>query len=272
MREHPEVDFDPLGDFRANLPGIVGRLADARLARRALLTWERRVVTKRERRMAELFETALLVSPEEAHRLAERVPTARVREMRPTLDVPAGRRNPDPARPTFVLLGLLTLAHNADGVQVFLDVCLPELLRAVPDARVHVVGRGAPQSVVDAAATFGDSVSMEGYVDDLDALLSRATALVMPLRFGSGIKIKVIEALARGLPVVSTPVGAEGLETGEERGILVEQDLVSYGVVLAGLVDAERNRALSISARRHYEDRYAEDVVFRSYDEAFGAS
>ncbi len=270
MREHPEVDFDPLGDFRANLPGVVGRIADRRLVRRALLTWERSVVAQRERRVAELFETALLVSPEETRRLSELSPGARVRELRPVLDVPARQRLPAPERPTFVLLGLLTLAHNADGAQVFLDECLPGVLRALPDARIHIVGRGAPPSLAEAASEHGEAVAMDGYVEDLDALLGRATALVMPLRFGSGIKIKVIEALARGLPVVSTPVGAEGLETGADRGILVESDPARFGAVLAQVADPERNRALSAAARRHYEDRYTEKAALRSYDEAFG--
>ncbi|GAB3661879.1 glycosyltransferase family 4 protein [Nocardioides korecus] len=271
MREHPEVDFDPLGDFRANLPAAVGPVADRRVVRRALLAWERAVVARREQAMAELFETVMLVSPEETRRLAGRVPSARVRELRPVLDLAAPERPPLSGPPVFVLLGLLTLAHNADGVESFLERGMSGLLTAVPDAIVHVVGRGATPRIEAAAAPWGDAVRLEGFVDDLDGLLNRATALLMPLRFGSGIKIKVIEALARGLPVVSTPIGAEGVETGADRGILLVPDASAVGEVVRDLRDPARHLQLSGAARRHYEERYSLRAAFATYDEAFAA-
>ncbi len=269
LRDRPDVDFDPLGDFRNHLPGVAGRVADRRPVRRGLLRWEKAVVARRERAMARLFDTALLVSREEAGRLRHLVPGANVHVLPPCIAADELSRHPEPDAPTFVMIGLLTLAHNLDAAQVFLEECLPGLLEKLPDARVHIVGRGAPDSLRAQAARFHGAVSVDGYVEDLDALLARATALVMPLRFGSGIKIKVIEALAHGVPVVGTSVGAEGLDTGDDSGVVVENDPDRYGAVLADLVDPGRNLRLSQAARRHYEDCYAEQAAFRRYDTAF---
>lgn len=268
LRDHPEVNFDPLGTFRARLPAIVARAADIRGSRRLLLSWERRVVARREKQVAIEFETTLLISPEEVHRLAADAPGARVRELPPTVDVVTFERRLGP-RPTFVLIGLLELAHNLDAVTAFLDECMPAVIDAMPTARVHIVGRGAPQELHARVARFGGAVSLDGFVPDLKGLLSRSTAIVVPMRFGSGIKLKLIEALAHGVPVISTPVGAEGIETGTVRGVIVERELSGFAGVMASVCEPALNAELAQAARDHYLERYSPQAAFRRYDEAF---
>jgi len=134
------------------------------------------------------------------------------------------------------------------------------------------VGRGARPELLDAAARFPDHVCVEGYVPDLDQLLSSACALIAPVRFGSGIKIKVLEALARGLPVLTTSVGAEGIASGPDRGVLVDDDLDRLPELMHRLTDQEYNATLSRAARDHYASTYARDTVFRAYDSAFGVT
>lgn len=270
MREHPATDFDPLGDFRTHLPSWAVGGVERRWVRRALLAWERRAVARREDEMARAFDSVLLISPEEVRHLAVRVPGARVEELPPSVAARRYERCPDPTRPVFVLMGLLTLAHNADAARVFLESCMSEVRRRLPEARVHIVGRGAQASLEEAARAYGGAVSVDGYVADLDALLSRATALVMPLRFGSGIKIKVIEAFAHGVPVISSPVGAEGVRTGPAYGVLVASDPQAVADAMVELADPERNDALSAAARRHYEEHYSVEACARQYARAFG--
>lgn len=274
LRTAPDARIDPLGDFGQHLPSVARWVVARPGARRVLLRWEGRLTARRERAAAARFESVFLISPEEVRRLAASLPGARVLELPPTIDTPpAASAAPDlrvTGRPTFVLMGLLTLAHNVDAAEVFLDQCLPGLLEAVPDARVHIVGRGAPESLLHAAARHPGVVTVDGFVPDLDELLNGATALVMPLRFGSGIKIKLLEALGRGLPVVSTPVGAEGVESGAGNGIVIEADPEQFAPHLFALTDAVHRERVSRAARAHFERRYARTAAFSRYDIAFG--
>jgi len=166
---------------------------------------------------------------------------------------------------------LLSIAHNDDGLSWFLRDGMPELLRLHPDAVLHVIGRGASPEVVELAGAFGESVRLHGYVEDLDALVGSCCAMVNVLRFGSGVKIKVLDALARGLPVVTTEVGAEGI--GESSlGLVITGSPDEAGRELARLADPEARAVAARDAARIYRERYAPDVVHAAYDVAFGTA
>jgi glycosyltransferase involved in cell wall biosynthesis len=96
-----------------------------------------------------------------------------------------------------------------------------------------------------------------------------AAALINPLRFGSGIKLKVIEALGCSLPVVSTPVGAEGIASGPGSGVLVGRTPAEIADLLCTLTDPVRNAEVSAEARKHFYATYSRQAVFDAYDGAF---
>jgi glycosyltransferase involved in cell wall biosynthesis len=119
------------------------------------------------------------------------------------------RRDSATIDPHLVLFfGLLSRAENEDAVLWFVREVWPEVMKARPRARFVVAGAAPTESLTRLRA---ERVSMIGYVEDPVALLSRAAVAVAPLRMGAGIKIKVVEALAAGLPTVATPIGAEGV-------------------------------------------------------------
>lgn len=269
LRARPEVALDPLGEFRSVVPRWLAPVADRRLAQRALLTAERRIVHRREIEAAYNFDTSLLVSSEEVGLLAKRAAGSNVHVLPPLVDVRSTAREYD-GRPVFVLLGLLSLPHNSDATLAFLAGPMAELVRRMPDVLVRVIGRGASRDVETMAARFPGNVSVEGFVPDLDTVMSAATALVAPLRFGSGVKIKLLEALARGVPVLCTPVAAEGIVTGPRSGVLVEADLQRFPARMVELTDVSRNTEQSTWARRHHAVRYSRDAVYGMYDNVFG--
>ena len=273
MELHPDVDMQPLGTFAAQVPAPLRPLAATRPAQRGLLALERRLVRRSEDRTAQDFDRSLLVSTDEAERLAERagVSADRVVAIPPLVDValPSRIRRPHPT-PEYVFLGLLSAPHNEDGLRHVLREVWPQLLRRRPDARLRVIGRGARPGLLEAARRHGDSVTFEGYVDDLDEALSRATAMVNILRFGTGVKIKILEALGRGLPVVSSTVGAEGVQHGEGTGLLVADDAAGQVEALLRLTDPVTNLRASKEASAHFAERYTRKAAFAAYDAALG--
>jgi len=267
-RRFADVRIEPLGNFGALVPARLRPLAEWGPTQKLLLAAEQRLVARSERRAAAAFDRCLLVNANEAGLLAGRVPGSTVLAV-PPLVRPAGRARTElPTGPHFVMLGLLSLAHNEDGLVWFLREVLPRLREREPGATLTVVGRGAGTRVTELAAAAGDAVRLMGWVDDLDELLCRSAALVNPLRFGSGIKLKVLEALARGLPVVSTPVGADGIEAGPGTGITVADTPDAFAAAMVELTAPERAGAAGREASEHYARTYSREAVFARYDEA----
>lgn len=266
-----QVRIDPLGEFASNVPSLLRGVARRPSVYRALLQWERRLVARRERQQAAEFETALLVSAEEAGRLRRETGLGSIEVLTPHIRAPKATPRAPAAPPEFVFLGRLTVPHNDDAVQTFLREVLPGLVAAVPSARLRIIGRGASPQVRELAASAPEHVTVEGFVEDLDGVLRGATALVAPLRFGSGIKLKVLDALARGVPVVGTGVALEGIpvDRSGRDGVVVEDNLAGWPELLARLVNPSVNTVRSRSARSSYVRTYDPGVVYAQYDRIF---
>lgn len=270
----PDVDSSALGGFAEHIPRQLHWVANNRLGRTALLHTERALVRRSENAAARAFRRSLLVNEEESRILAQRsgVPAGRIACVPPLLQVPAVNDRSYDGAPEFVFIGLLSLPHNDDGLRWFLRTTWPLLRARIPAARLRVIGRHASSEVLELAAKNRNSVTIEGYVPDLGAILDRATAVINPLRFGSGIKLKVIEALGRGVPVVSTAVGAEGIANGDGTGVLVGSEPIDIINLLCSLTDVNRNAAVSAEARMHFSHTYSRKAVFDVYDAAFSLS
>ena len=270
-KRYPDVHSNPLGNFADHIPGRLRPLADGRLSQNLLLRAERALIRRSEDRAARRFPRCLLVNDREAEVLERRaaVPPGRIQCLPPLLATQEMPQRDYRGAPEFVFLGLLSLPHNDDGLRWFLREVWPLVLNRLPSARLRVIGRHAGPEVLAVVAQLGGSVSIDGYVPDLGDALGQAAAMVNPLRFGSGIKLKVIEALGRALPVVSTEVGAEGIACGPGSGVMVAKDGAQIAELLCSTTDPDRNAELSAEARQHFLTTYSRQAVFDVYDRAF---
>jgi glycosyltransferase involved in cell wall biosynthesis len=268
-----EINVSPLGNFAEHVPARLRPLATHRHSQTLLLRAERSLVRRSEDRTVHRFRRSLLVNADEASVLADRsrAPMHRIRSVPPLVRTPAIAERRWNGEPEFVFLGLLSLPHNDDGLRSFLRTAWPQIVERLPGARLRVIGREARPELSELAATLRDSVTVEGYVTDLGDALGGAAALVNPLRFGSGIKLKVLEALGRALPVVSTTIGAEGIASGPGTGVLVTNQPAEFTNLLCSLTDPAFNAEISAQAREHFLLTYSRPAVFAAYDDAFGS-
>ena len=128
--------------------------------------------------------------------------------------------------PTLLYVGSMYYYPNVDAVQFFFDRIYKSIRQAVPDVRVQIVGHAPPPNISKQAKLPG--VEVTGSVPDVRPYLERATLFIVPLRLGGGTRLKIVEAMAMGVPVISTSVGAEGLDVQSGKNILIADDAESF--------------------------------------------
>lgn len=163
--------------------------------------------------------------------------------------------DPAPDGCTVLFFGLLATVPNVDGVVYFLREIWPLISAARPDARFVIIG-AAPAPAIRAHA--GPGVTIVGPVDDLRPHLAAADAIVVPLRLGSGTRLKILEAWAMARPVVSTTLGAEGLEAVPGRHLLIADNPSDFArSVLRVLGDPGLGNELGRAGRALVSERYS---------------
>ena len=130
-------------------------------------------------------------------------------------------------RKDIMFVGGFRHGPNYDGIKWFIQDVLPEVLSKIPDLVLHVVGSYPPEELLNMQSK---NVKVEGFVsdDDLIKLYEEVRLVVVPLRYGAGIKGKVIEAMSHGVPVLTTTCGAEGIET---DALKVDDTMLSLSIL-----------------------------------------
>jgi glycosyltransferase involved in cell wall biosynthesis len=173
------------------------------------------------------------------------------------VDVDAmGRVERGPDADAMLFVGNFAHRPNVDAMEWFAERILPEIHRLDPSARLVVAGPHAPAQVKKLAAD--PRVEVLGFVPDLTSLYARAAVVVSPVRVGAGVRVKLLEAFAARVPVVSTAAGAEGIDLVDGGQFLLADDPATFA---AATVRILRDRALgdrlAASARCLVEERYA---------------
>ncbi len=174
----------------------------------------------------------------------------------------AWRRGPAPGE-IVLFVGDLSWPPNADGVRWFLREVWPRVRSRRPSARVEIVGRSAPRDLDRLA---GPDVTLLGEGGDARQHWVHAAVAVVPLRAGGGTRLKILEAAASGVPVVSTSIGAEGLDLAPESEILRRDEAGAFAEAVAGLLaDAGAASRQAAAARARVEASYDWAPIGRSF-------
>jgi glycosyltransferase involved in cell wall biosynthesis len=163
--------------------------------------------------------------------------------------------------PTMLYVGTLGWYPNRDAVDFFVQEILPHIRRELPSARFVVVGRGASEQFRRRLAGIA-GVELAGEVPDVRTEIAKAALCVVPLRIGSGTRLKILEAAAMAKAIVSTHVGAEGLNFVDGREIVLADEPRSFArAAVSLLTDPCRRRELGFLARKRVEEQYSFPVL-----------
>jgi glycosyltransferase involved in cell wall biosynthesis len=234
--------------------GARARVADG--PRKAALAVEGRRWLRHDRRHLPQYDLLVAMSEEDA-RVARTVIGV------PAVSVPNGvdtrvllHAPPPPRVAPAVLLytGTMTYPPNAEGLHWLLDEIWPRIRAAVPEAHLVVVGKDPP---ADARAVAADGVTLAGWVPDVAPYFAQASAILVPIRSGAGTRLKVLDGLASGRPVVSTRAGAEGIPLRNGEQALLADDPAEFAAAAARVLrDRPLAERLGMAGRRLAEEEY----------------
>jgi len=223
------------------------------------------LIEKLENRLLETCGAHVTVSENDRQALVERCPGAQVHCVPNGVDaghywevceanLGAAGGQPEQIRRKLLFVGSMDYFANIDGVRWFCQRVWPELERRHPDLDFFIVGRN-PAPEVRALAL--PRVIVTGEVEDTRPFYRGAEAAVVPLHVGGGSRLKILEAMAAGVPVVSTRLGAEGLELEPEKHLLIADSPGHFAQAVSTLLgDASRRRQIAQQARALVCERY----------------
>jgi glycosyltransferase involved in cell wall biosynthesis len=199
-----------------------------------------------------------LCSAADEQRLLDEAPNVRTAVIPNAADIEYFQPQPTDPQPdgrTVVYFGLLSTAPNVDGVIHFVQNIWPRISQAHQEARLKIIGGRPPLSLQRLA---GPQVELTGFVPDLRPHLASAAVIVVPLRLGGGTRLKIVEGMAMGKAIVSTTLGAEGIEATPGHDLLIEDEPESFADAVNSLLK-NPSRAIEIghSARRLAVERYS---------------
>ena len=130
--------------------------------------------------------------------------------------------SPTKERKDIMFVGGFAHSPNVDAMLWFVDKVLPHVLKKLPEVKLYIIGSKAPDEILALAS---DTVIVTGYVDDdtLDVFYEKCKVVVAPLRYGAGIKGKIVDALYNGMPLVTTSIGAEGLVNADKTMMIADK-------------------------------------------------
>ena len=228
-----------------------------RMEFRKMLRYERAVVCK--------FQHVIAVSENDRSLMTQWVDGDRVTVVPTGVDLAQYRRDPaasdrtasdsNAAAPLITFVGAMDWEPNVDGVEYFCGEVWPAIKAEVPQARFRIVGRNPDRRVQKwASASTDASIQVTGRVPSVVEHLRQSAVVIVPLRIGGGTRLKIYEAMATAKAVVSTTVGAEGLDVHHGRDIMLADDARSFAqAVIMLLRDPE--------LRRRYEKAAAETAA-----------
>jgi len=181
------------------------------------------------------------------------------------IDVDLSLKVARPDTNNVLFTGMLAYYPNIDAIMYLWEEIWPRILRLSPSAKLIVAGR-APSDDIAALARHG-GFKLIANPDDMRSIATECSVSICPLRIGSGTRLKILEAMAFGLPVVSTSVGCDGLAVEDERDLLVSDDPAEFGFAVHRVLnDAQLWRKLHDNGRRLVTERYRWDTVLEPLD------
>lgn len=244
--------------------------------RRLALQREARALARYEAELCAQYDQVTFVTDEDRKLIEQqisrwkvRVPDRRFTTIPICID-PADKQPIEPvAQPRRITaLGVMFWPPNAEGVLWFAQEIWPRIHAQHPQLIFTVVGKNPPAYLTQLHGTNG--IEVLGFVPEVETILAETAVFVVPLRAGGGMRVKILDTWSWGLPIVSTGIGAEGIDIRDGENILIADTPEAFSTaVLRAVNDPDLNQRLRCNGRRWVEEKYDWKTIYRAWDEVY---
>jgi len=248
-------DVNILGNFNDNFPEIFSIIINSYL-RKIILDIEGRLVERRELELAKKFDKVILVSPEEANLLKYTIGKKEIYYIYPTVKRMTLRLNIKKLSPSISFMGLLNVPHNEKALITFIKKIFPEIKRLYPNIKFFIVGANPTEKLKKLVRLNSSNIILTGYVENFSEYILKTDLFIAPIYFGTGIKTKILDAMSLGMPVITTPLGVQGLSVKHLRDIIIVNDDKEFVYFVDKLLKDEELRSSIGKKAYQYVNKY----------------
>ncbi|MDR3594813.1 glycosyltransferase [Clostridium sp.] len=237
--ESGTLSRDAIGAYSKRLPGFINSFIDNKNIMEFIIKKESNLLSKYEINIAKYYKSVIFVSKVEAESFNKSISEDK------SLDITIGvdydyfseKVYETKKKEYIVFLGNMYVAHNKDAVRAFLNNIFPEIINKIPNVKFRIVGK-CPDEFRKELFNY-NNVEITGEVEDVRPHVQECTIAVAPLTYGSGIKTKILETMAMGIPVITNYIGAEGINAINNRDIFICNDNKEFSSKVAELLNDE---------------------------------
>lgn len=212
--------INPYGAYLFRLPKILQKILQFSFVKRYVMRTEISLLKDFEMNVGKCYDRVMFVARSEAERFDQML--GEKKSLIAPLGVDYEFFSQDLAlqkkENSIAFMGALNVAHNENGIVHFIEKCMPGILERVPEVKLYIIGGGASEQLKKYTS---DHIVFTGRVPDVRVAVGECEVFICPLQFGSGIKTKNLEAMAMGVPVVTTPIGAENIDASDDEDWLI---------------------------------------------------
>ena len=160
-----------------------------------------------------------------------------------------------------LFIGTLTWEPNNIGLIWFLKEVVPILESENLNYHFYIVGKNPSLEIEKLSEKYKEKITITGYVDSIDEYYDKCDCTIVPLFIGSGQRVKLIEAFSKGMPAISTTIGAEGLEYTDGKSILIADNSEMFADKIVSMKNVEFRDSIGERCRKVYEQFYSQKVI-----------
>ena len=258
--------------FQHNVEAMIWRRhfeVESNPVKKAFLKSQWRRMFKYEKEACNRFERVVAVSPDDAETIQQAYGAENVTPVPTGVDTAYFSRSGDAQKDEFnvVFTGSMDWLPNEDAIMWFTNEILPLIRARVPEVSLTVVGRNPYKSLQELSRK-DPSIIVTGRVPDVRPYMEKASVYIVPIRIGGGTRLKIYEAMAMELPIVSTTVGAEGLPVTDGEDILLRDDPASFATAVGDLLlDPDSARSIASQAESNVRKNHGWVSVSNAFAE-----
>lgn len=261
--------INPYGAYLFRFPILIQKLLQLSFIKRAVMKREINLLRDFEKNVGRQYDRVMFVANKEGQIFDSIVgeKKALVAPLGVDYDYFAQKMDIEKIPHSIAFMGALNVAHNENGIMHFVHNVFPKVLKKVPDAKLYIIGGGATDEIKHLVS---DNVVLTGRVEDVRVAIEACQIFICPLQFGSGIKTKNLEAMAMGMPVVTTTIGAENIDAEDNTGWLIgDEDEDFAEKVVRLLYDEKLCKQIGRSGQNFVRDHFTWGLAREAFAEVF---